>query len=101
MVTAGRPWFRFSSSAGNKLADFCVPLWSCGTGATLRSNSTIPSSVGVVSQITIYAHDVPNACYTTSFKGSVMRCSSADNDLIYRYDIENKYGFFGFCGMNA
>ena len=100
MVTAGRPWFRFSSSAGNKLADFCVPLWSCGTGATLRSNSTMPSSVGVVSQITIYSHNA-GICGLSSFRGSAMRCSSAANDLIYRYDDENRYGRYGFCGMNA
>ena len=102
MVTAGRPWFRFIGNAGNKLADFCVPVYSCGTGATLWSNSTMPSSVGVVSQITIYAHTRPNVCDAYSFRGSVMRCSNVANDFIYRYDDEySEGGVYGFCGMNA
>ena len=100
MIAAGRPWFRFIGNAGNKLADFCVPMMSCGTVATLWSNSTMPSSVGVVSQITIYSHNA-GICGLSSFRGSAMRCSSAANDLIYRYDDENRYGRYGFCGMNA
>ena len=102
MIAAGRPWFRFTSNAGNKLADFCVPLYSCGTAATLWSNSTMPSSVGVVSQITIYVHNRRNVCDNYSFRGSVMRCSSTANDLIYRYDdVYSGSGTYGFCGMNA
>ena len=62
----------------------------------------MPSSVGVVSHITIYAHNRRNVCDTNRFRGSVMRCSSAAYDLIYRYDDEySDSGIYGFCGMNS
>ena len=103
MVAERRPWFRFSGHAGNKLADFCVPTWSCGTAATMWSNSVMPYRIGAVTQITIYAHaGPPFKCDRLRLRGSVMMCSSVANDFIYRYDDNFNGGdHYGFCGMNA
>ena len=46
MINSGRPWFRFSASAGLKHLDSCPPKYSCGTVCGIWSNSTVPSRVG-------------------------------------------------------
>ena len=98
MINAGRPWFRFSGNAGNKLLDHCVPIWSCGTYVTMWSNSTMPDKVGVVTPITVYGN--LGRCTNYPKKSSVMRCSSRANDYVYRYD-DNDHCSLGFCGMRA
>lgn len=62
----------------------------------------MPNSVGIVTPITIYGHDSDgrHKCDYWAFRGSVMRCSSAANDFVYRYDDCDR-GVFGFCGMNV
>ena len=99
MINAGRPWFKFTGNAGDKLLDHCVPIWSCGTGATMWSNSTMPDKVGVVTPITVYGHASGRCTYFT-LKSSVMRCSSRANDYVYRYDDLDRC-WMGFCGMRA
>ena len=99
MMDAGRPWFRFSGNAGDKLVDHCVPVFSCGTGATMWSNSTMPDKVGVVTPITVYGNDF-GSCTDYTKKSSVMRCSDNANDYVYRYD-DTELCLMGFCGMRA
>ena len=99
MINAGRPWFRFTGNAGNKLLDHCVPTWSCGTASTMWSNSTMPDKVGVVTPITVYRNDGVS-CTNYTKNSSVMRCSDRANDYVYRYDDDN-FCIIGFCGMRA
>ena len=99
MINAGRPWFRFTGNAGNKLLDHCVPVYSCGTAVTMWSNSTMPDKVGVVTPITVYRNDGVS-CTAYTKKSSVMRCSDRANDYVYRYDDDN-FCIIGFCGMRA
>ena len=99
MMAANRPWFRFSGSAGNKLADWCIPHDSCGTSVALWSDDPMPSEIGVVQPIQVYGEYEGN-CRNWALNVSVVRCSSAVADFVYRYD--DDYGcFLGFCGMSA
>lgn len=99
MIKAGRPWFRFSESAGNKLADWCIPHDSCGTSVSLWSDDTMPSDVGVVTAFSVYGEYEGN-CKNWAFNASVVRCSDAAGDFAYKYD--DDYGcFLGFCGMTV
>ena len=48
MVDAGRPWFRFTGAAGNRLVNHCVPGLSCGTVDATWSDAPMPTSIGVI-----------------------------------------------------
>lgn len=101
MEKAGRPWFRFTGAAGNRLLNHCVPAMSCGTDLSLWSNDKMPSMVGVVTQFKVFAIWEGQCKYET-LKSSVLRCSDRKNDYIYRWEInsEKKHGCdYGFCGM--
>ena len=98
MINSGRPWFRFSGSGGTKLLDSCPPAFSCGTAFSLWSNSTMPSAIGVVTGFT--AQGSWEYCDEYPRQASVMRCSSAPSDFVYRYDDSSDWCNFGFCGMD-
>lgn len=100
MIAAGRPWFRFTGGAGNKLADTCIPYYSCGASGVLWSNDTMPSKVGVISSFSVYAN-AGNSCSDFTWRASVMRCSGSAHDFIYRYDDAKDNCNYGFCGMKA
>ena len=109
MIKQGRPWFRFSGSAGNMMLNHTVPENSCGTHLVLWSNNTMPSAVGVETPIKVYGdYNDPTSDgnrkrgYTLS--ASVMRCSHYSGDFVYRYTEakEDTRGCcWGFCGMIA
>ena len=99
MVVEGRPWFRFSGAAGNRLLNDCPKrLFSCGGWIGLFSNDPMPSEKGVIKRIYAYTRD----CDTTNRERplSVIKCSERPNDFIYRHD-----GIFNcpysYCGMKA
>ena len=100
MVSHGRPWFRFTAAAGSMLLNRCPPAYSCGTNAPLWSNDTMPSVVGVVSNISVYGSWGGN-CKHSTLLVSVMRCSDeTPNDFIYSY-FDSFIGCnYAFCGMN-
>ena len=98
MINSGRPWFRFSGSGGTKLLDSCPPKFSCGTAGALWSNSTMPSAIGVVMNFT--AQGSYYNCNEYPRQASVMRCSSAPSDFVYRYDDSSDQCEIGFCGMD-
>ena len=62
-LNAGYPWFRFSQDAGNKLMDWCVPAFSCGTIGGMWSDSTMPSKIGVSTEIKFHIADY-SSCST-------------------------------------
>lgn len=45
MISAGRPWFRFSGAAGNHLMNKCVPFGRCSTEGALWSDDLMPSKL--------------------------------------------------------
>lgn len=101
MVAAGRPWFRFSGEAGNRLMNKCVPQLSCGTNLALWSDDPMPTQVGVITQVNAYSQFRDNCRYPGYIKRiSVVRCSTSNNDYVYRYDGDD-FCFTGFCGMSA
>ena len=98
MINSGRPWFRISGNAGSKLLNRCPPKDSCGTEAALWSDSTMPSAIGVVTSVT--AQGSYGNCNQYPRQVSVMRCSSAPSDFVYRYDDSSEACNIGFCGMD-
>ena len=100
MVAAGRPWFRIAGQAGNRLLDRCVPVKSCGTYVPLWSNATMPLTIGMAKSIDVYGH-WKSICTFFKCEVSVMRCSDAAHDFIYRYDDSLDSCDFAFCGMDA
>ena len=100
MVAAGRPWFRIAGQAGNRMLDRCVPVKSCGTYVPLWSNATMPATVGMIKSIDVYGH-WKSICTFFKREVSVMRCSNAVHDLIYRYDDSSDSCDFASCGMDA
>ena len=104
MIDAGRPWFRFTGAAGNRLLDHCVRSadatgLSCGTGAAIWSDAPMPTEVGVITAFDAFDSYNGNCKYYTN-KCSVMRCSDQPHDLIYRYDDSDSICYRGFCGMD-
>ena len=99
MTNNGRKWFRFTGSAGNGLLDHCIDEYRCGTHATLWSNATMPSAVGVSTTIPLYA-SYNSKCDQRSLTCSVMKCSDKVNDYIYRWSHSLTSCNFGFCGMS-
>lgn len=98
MKDAGRPWFRFVRRAGSHLLNTCPPKNSCGTVGGIWSDEAMPREVGVVTPITAYV-SYANNCTYYSESVSVVRCSHALNDVVYRYE-GDRHCYFGFCGMN-
>ena len=98
MINSGRPWFRFSGNAGSKLLDSCPPWYSCGTEIPFWSNSTMPSAIGVVTRFTAQGSFIK--CNQIDRQFSVMRCSSAPSDFVYRYEDISDHWNLGFCGMD-
>ena len=98
MINSGRPWFRFSGSAGTKMLNSCPPKLSCGTGVALLSNSTMPLAIGVVTRFT--AQGSVSNFNRHPQQVSVMRCSSAPSDFVYKYEDSSKDCWIGFCGMD-
>ena len=94
-----KPWFRFTGAAGTKLLDHCVPGESCGSHIALWSDMDLPSKIGVVYHYQVYGSFAGN-CKVWEPRCSVMRCSSQANDVIYRYDHQDRSCSNGFCGMD-
>ena len=106
MIAAGRPWFRFAGSAGNRLLDHCVPSYwdnnhkgSCGTATALWSDDPMPNSIGFVSTINVHSSYNSYCKWYSDVQCEVIRCSNQAYDYIYRY-IGGGHCNFGFCGMN-
>lgn len=107
MMHGGRPWFRFSEHAGNRLLDHCVPVNSCGTTIALWSDDPMPVRAGVVKNIHAYGSQGPclyddrdACCRKSRMPLTVMRCSDQPNDFIYRH-VSMGHCHYGYCGMNA
>ena len=109
MIKQGRPWFRFSGSAGDMMLNHTVPEYSCGTHIGLWTNNTMPSAVGVKAPIKVYG-DYDDFTSDGNRKGgytlsaSVMRCSHSSGDFVYRYTEAKRDTSgccWGFCGMRA
>ena len=102
MIKEGRPWFRFTAAAGNRMLDRCVPKYSCGTAMPYFSNSTMRSALGVPTVIDVYALARPKGpCDENQDKVRVMRCSLGSSDFIYQYVWNETFYSYGFCGMQA
>jgi len=100
MVANGRPWFRFAGKAGNKLLDTCPPPYSCGSDIGFWSNATMPSEVGVATQVTVYG-SWTDGCFQFPIYIRVMRCSTpSHHDFIYQYAGEDVC-HYSFCGMKV
>lgn len=100
MITTGRPWFRFAKAAGSHLSHECVPRYqSCGTHTPMWSDDPMPSSIGVATSFKIYAFHRRN-CKFASQAATVIRCSDAPHDFVYRYDGKESC-HLGFCGSQA
>ena len=100
MIDAGRPFFRFTGAAGNRLLDHCVPDYSCGTAAVMWSNAQMPTQIGVLTRIFGYRSFSSGCQSHDKIDLSVMRCSDHQYDFIYRYDDSNSGCNDGFCGMD-
>lgn len=97
----GRPWFRFSGDAGNRILNNCAPSYSCGSVATYWSDYEMPAEVGIIKPIkfhTSYTDRGRHYCHSYSPPGKVMRCSQTADDFIYTYDV-NIGECVSFCGM--
>ena len=100
MTDLGRPWFRFTGSAGDMLLDRCPPENSCGAYAGLWTDSDLPSVVGVEVKAEIYGSSF-QGCKWAKSSVSVMRCSNDNSiDVVYKYTGENLGCSFAFCGMS-
>ena len=99
MIEQGRPWFRFSGEAGNRLLDSCrsLPTWSCGTYLGMWSNAAMPITTGESREIDVYA-GYSGSCKSHTFRLKVMKCSESQHDYIHKY-LSNVYCSLGFCGM--
>ncbi|KAF6016429.1 hypothetical protein EB796_025270 [Bugula neritina] len=95
-------WFRFGGAAGNRLLDSCPKYKSCGSLYPLWSDEPMPTKVGVVSTIKMYAV-VGNNCKKAALDLQVMRCSPRKNDYIYvtaKPSVKKNYKCSdAFCGM--
>lgn len=100
MLQQANPWFRFADGAGDVMLNECVPWQSCGTALPIYTPSAMPSEVGVIKSIRLYAaHTSCGNLYAD--QGSVMRCSNEPNDFVYRYEGKQMGMSIGFCGMVA
>ena len=104
MIDAGRPWFRFTGAAGNRLLNHCVRSadatgTSCGTGEAIWSDASMPTEIGVVTKFSAFG-SYNGICKRATHECSVMRCSDQQFDLIYRYDDSDSSCNDGFCGMD-
>ena len=99
MIQQGRPWFRFSGAAGNRLLDSCrsLPGHSCGAVLGMWSNDAMPIATGESRVIDAYAA-YSATCYAWTQKLNVMKCSERQYDYIYKY-LGDDHCHLGFCGM--
>ena len=99
MIEQGRPWFRFSGAAGNRLLDSCrsMPRLSCGTVVGMWSNAAMPITTGESREPDVYVVHQSNCKYFTH-KLKVMKCSERQYDYIYKY-LGDDHCHLGFCGM--
>jgi len=101
MEANGRPWFRFAGEAGNRLLDTCPPPHSCGSQVGFWSNATMPSEVGVATQVRAYGSWL-DGCYDFPIYIRVMRCSTpSQHDFIYQYNANRIICQTLFCGMKV
>jgi len=101
MIANGRPWFRFAGKAGNKLLDTCPPPDSCGSHSGIWSNDTMPSEVGVATQVRAYGSWL-RGCYQHPIYIRVMGCSTpSQHDFIYQYADTSTACHYSFCGMKV
>jgi len=101
MIANGGPWFRFAGKAGNKLLDTCPPPYSCGSHIRFWSNATMPSEVGVATQVTVYGSWTDD-CFQFPIYIRVMRCSTpSQHDFIYQYANTSSICYGSFCGMKV
>ena len=99
MINKGRPWFRFSGAAGNRLLDSCrsMPTRSCGTHLGMWSNAAMPIATAEAREINAYA-GYSGSCKYFTYKLEVMKCSERQYDYIYKY-LGDDHCHLGFCGM--
>ena len=93
-------WFRFAGAAGNRMLDYCVKEYSCGTRAPLwTDNKTLPTAVGVEATVKAY-ESYNNKCKYLPRNIKVMRCSwDTPYDFIYKQTNNSPYSCRqGFCG---
>lgn len=92
----GRPWFRFSGAAGNRIMDTCPPSYSCHSRYSIWSDAPMPTVIGQSKNINVYFSY--NNCKRESRTASVMRCSTQPHDYIYKY-LGDYIGSGAFCSM--
>ena len=97
MVKQGRPWFRFSGAAGNRLLDSCPPINSCGTIDGMWSDEVMPKRTGEIRVINVFA-SAGYQCKRFTYKLKVKKCSRRRHDYIYRY-LGDSHCYLSFCGM--
>ena len=97
MVKQGRPWFRFSGAAGNRLLDSCPPINSCGTIDGMWSDEVMPKRKGEIRQINVFA-SAGYQCKRFTYKLKVKKCSRRRHDYVYRY-LGDSHCYLSFCGM--
>ncbi|XP_068740086.1 neurogenic locus Notch protein-like isoform X3 [Montipora capricornis] len=73
-------WYRFSGSAGDKMADSCVKQSHCGTHATGWLNGDLPLNAGQTVERTVCFHWLSSCC-NWSVKIKVKKCSG--NYFVY------------------
>jgi len=103
MTAAGKPWFRFSGAAGNRLLDHCVATSNCGTYVPIWSDDTMPDQIGLVTSIQAYTSfwgDCKDPDDTDDIDCQVIRCSDEPNDYVYRLADDYNVCPYGFCGMD-
>ena len=73
-------WYRFSGSAGDKMADSCVKQSHCGTHAPGWLNGDLPLNAGQTVERTVCFH-WSSSCCNWSVKIKVKKCSG--NYFVY------------------
>ena len=100
MIARGRPWFRFAGAAGNMMLNSCPPDNSCGTHGGIWTNHTMPTAIGVPTNVTAYISFA--GCYRYPVSLIAMRCSNrTNNSFIYKYVDDFQGCSYAFCGMNG
>ncbi|KAF6035056.1 hypothetical protein EB796_006631 [Bugula neritina] len=79
----------------------CPPPHSCGSHIGFWSNATMPSEVGVATQVTVYG-SWTDGCFQFPIYIRVMRCSTpSQHDFIYQYANTSSICYDSFCGMKV
>jgi len=102
MVANGETWFRFAGETGNRLLDACPPPYSCGSHIGIWSNATMPSEVGVATQVRAYGSWTDGCYQFLKYIKDVMRCSTpSQHDFIYQYANISDVCHYSFCGIKV